>query len=142
MFLPDVNIFVAAFRRDSSAHRAASDWLRTQFEDASAFAYSEWVLTAFIRLCTNPRVFRDPAPTADVIQFAEEVRGRPNGRAVSPGPRHWGIFIGLCDRTGVGGDLIPDAYLAALAIESGCDLVTFDRGFGRFDGLRWELLRA
>jgi toxin-antitoxin system PIN domain toxin len=142
MLLPDVNVFVSAFRADSTAHSPAVEWLQEQFDGVSAFAYSEWVLSAFIRLCSNPRVFRDPALTADTIQFAEEVRRRPNARAVSPGSRHWGIFVGLCDKAGVRGDLIPDAYLAALAIESGCELVTFDRGFERFDGLRWELLRT
>lgn len=140
MFLADVNVVVSAFRRDNAAYHVASGWLRNQLEDAAPFGYSEWVLAAFIRLCSNPRVFVDAAPTADVIRFAETIRESPNAHGVSPGPRHWGIFVDLCKGPGVRGDIIPDARLAALAIESGCQLATFDRGFGRFAGLRWHLL--
>jgi predicted nucleic acid-binding protein len=57
---------------------------------------------------------------------------------VTPGPRHWGIFIKLCNDAGVKGNLVADAYLAALAIESGCEWVTTDGDFARFSGLRWK----
>jgi predicted nucleic acid-binding protein len=57
---------------------------------------------------------------------------------IRPGPRHWGLFVRLCRESGAEGDLVPDAYLAALAIEGGCELVTTDRDFARFRGLRWR----
>jgi len=52
--------------------------------------------------------------------------------------RHWEIFARLCAEGGVKGNLVPDAYLAALAIESGCEWITTDRDFSRFKGLRWR----
>lgn len=54
------------------------------------------------------------------------------------GPRHWGIFRALCADAGAKGNLVPDAYLAAMAIESGCEWVTTDRDFSRFSGLHWR----
>ena len=57
---------------------------------------------------------------------------------IAPGPRHWGIFAGLCRTTGVRGNLVPDAYLAALAIESGSEWISTDRDYARFPGLRWR----
>jgi toxin-antitoxin system PIN domain toxin len=140
VFLADVNVYVAAFREDASAHTAALAWLDQRFQDDALFGNSEPVLSALIRLTTNPRVFRDAAPTEQALAFAEAVRARPNARSVAPGERHWPIFARLCAQPGVRGDLVPDAYLAALAIESACELVTLDRDFARFPGLRWNLL--
>jgi predicted nucleic acid-binding protein len=59
-------------------------------------------------------------------------------RAIEPGERHWSIFRRLCTEAKVKGNLVPDAYFAALAIEAGCDWITTDRDFSRFGGLRWR----
>jgi predicted nucleic acid-binding protein len=66
------------------------------------------------------------------------LREQPTCVPVSPGPRHWDLFVRLCRAAGVRGNLVPDAFLAALVIESGCELVTTDRDFSRFPGLRWR----
>ena len=76
----------------------------------------------------------DPAP----LGFAEDLLGQPNSVMIDPGPRHWGLFARLRLDSGAEGDLVPDAYLAALAIEPGCELITTDRDFARFKGLRWR----
>lgn len=91
-----------------------------------------------IRITTNPRIFSKPAPIGDAIAFADTLRAEPNAIVVSPGPRHWELFTGLCRDVKAKGNLVPDAWLAALAIESGCELVTADRDFSRFPGLRWR----
>ncbi len=70
--------------------------------------------------------------------FAEQVRNQPNCTLVAPGPRHWDIFTRLCRGAGAKGNLIPDAYLAALAVASGSEWVTTDGDFARFSGLRWR----
>jgi len=75
---------------------------------------------------------------ADALAFAEQLRGRPNCVLIEPGSRHWDIFRRLCTEHRVRGNLVPDAYLAALAIESGCEWVTTDRDFSRFTSLRWR----
>ena len=74
----------------------------------------------------------------DALAFAEQLRSRPNRIPVAPGLRHWEIFCSLCAEAGVKGNLVPDAYLAAMAIESGCEWITTDRDFSRFKGLRWR----
>lgn len=74
----------------------------------------------------------------DAVAFVAGLRARPTHVPVAPGPRHWDLFVSLCNRAGARGNLIPDAYFAALAIESGSEWITTDRGFARFPGLRWR----
>jgi predicted nucleic acid-binding protein len=70
------------------------------------------------------------------LAFVEQLREQPNCTMINPGPRHWEIFCRLCKTTDVKGNLVPDAFLAALAIESGSEFVTADRDYHRFPGLR------
>jgi toxin-antitoxin system PIN domain toxin len=87
---------------------------------------------------TNPRIFPDPDSVADAFEFTAALRSEPNATIVAPGPRHWDIFTRLCLESGARGNLVTDAYLAALAIEWGCEWITTDRDFARFPGLRWR----
>lgn len=89
-----------------------------------------------MRVVTHPKVFAKPTPLSRAIDFCQVLRSQPNATVISPGARHWQIFTGLCDGAGVRGNLIPDAYLAALAIESGSEWITTDGDFRRFRGLR------
>jgi toxin-antitoxin system PIN domain toxin len=96
------------------------------------------VLSGFLRIVTHPRIFDPPTPIEPALQFAEALRSQPTSIVVAPGPRHWAIFVDLCRRTPARGNLIPDAYLAALTIESGSELISTDRDYSRFAGLRWR----
>ncbi|HEY2960469.1 MAG TPA: type II toxin-antitoxin system VapC family toxin [Actinomycetota bacterium] len=138
MRLVDVNVLVYAHRRDSPGHQDYADWLRNLLADAEPYGMADLVLRGFLRLVTSPRVFRQPTPLGTALAFAELVRSQPNCVPVAPGPRHWDIFTQLCRAAGVKGNLVPDAYLAALAIESGSEWITTDRDFSRFRGLRWR----
>lgn len=138
MFLIDVNVLVYAHRVDAHGHPQFRDWLSTVINSDAAYGMSDLVLSGFLRIVTHPRVFRDPTPLDTALAFAAEVRDRPNCVSVSPGERHWEIFVRLCRAVGARGSLIPDAYLAALAIESGTEWVTTDRDYARFPGLRWR----
>jgi uncharacterized protein len=91
-----------------------------------------------LRIVTHPRIFDPPTPLDIALEFIEGLRARPNCVLVAPGPRHWEIFTSLCRSTGSKGNVVPDAYLAAMAIETGNEWVTTDRGFARFTGLRWR----
>jgi hypothetical protein len=99
---------------------------------------SDIVLSGFLRVVTHPHAFRDPTPLDAALAFVTQVRDRPNAVSVSPGERHWDIFTRLCRTVGAKGSLVPDAYLAALAIECGAEWVTTDRDYARFPGLRWR----
>ena len=103
-----------------------------------AFAISELVLSGFIRIVTNPRVFRPPSSIEAAFAFCDQLLAQPGCVPVRPGARHWAIFTRLCRESGARGPLIPDAYFAALAIEHGCEWITTDRDFTRFKGLRWR----
>jgi len=96
------------------------------------------VLSGFVRVATHPRIFSPPAPIDEALAFANALRTQPNAVLLTSGPRHWEIFERLCLDAGAKGNLVADAYLAALAIETGSEWITTDRDFSRFDGLRWR----
>jgi hypothetical protein len=96
------------------------------------------ILSGFLRIVTHPRVFNPPTQIRNALDFVQMVRDQPNCVLVAPGPRHWNIFVDLCRASGARGNLVPDAFLAALAIESGSEWITTDRDYGRFPGLRWR----
>ena len=103
-----------------------------------AFGVPDMVLSGFLRIVTHPRIFKAPSSIDDALAFADQLRQSSAYVPTSPGLRHWGIFANLCRTTGVRGNLVPDAYLAALAIESGSEWITTDRDYSRFPGLRWR----
>jgi hypothetical protein len=138
LVLPDVNVLVYAYRQDAPHHTGCHDWLEATVNGDAAYGLSELVLSGFVRVVTHPKVFNRPSPLADALEFCEQLRERPNGVPVAPGRRHWQIFRDLCIGVGAKGNLVPDAYLAALAIESGCEWITTDRDYRRFKGLRWR----
>lgn len=138
MILPDVNVLVHAFREDSSRHAEIRPWLEDLVDSESSFGLSEFVLSGFLRVVTHPRVFNPPTPLEQALTFVESMRDLPNAVVLAPGPRHWSIFARLCRVSEATGNLIPDAYLAALAIESGSEWITTDKDFDRFPELRWR----
>jgi hypothetical protein len=91
-----------------------------------------------VRVVTNPRAFANPDRLDEALIFANYLLDQPRCRVVQPGGRHWGIFNTLCHKTQATGNLVQDTWFAALAIESGCEWVTLDRDYARFEGLRWR----
>jgi toxin-antitoxin system PIN domain toxin len=140
LILPDVNVLLYAFRPDSAHHEIFAGWLSSMVNGPSAFGISPQVLSSVIRIATHPRIFVRPSRAAEVMRFADTLLDLPHCRIVQPGPRHWTIFRDLCQRTNASGNLVPDAWLAALAIEHGCEWITADRNFARFPGLRWRTI--
>jgi uncharacterized protein len=138
MLLPDVNVLIYAFRPDSDQHEDYRKWLEDVINGEAAYGCSDHVLSGFLRVVTHPRAFKRPDSIIDALEFASAVRSQPHCVRVTPGPAHWSIFTRLCAKSGVKGNLVPDAYFAALAIESGCEWVTTDRDYSRFRGLRWR----
>lgn len=138
MILPDVNVLLYAHRREYPDHAQYADWLRSVVAADEPFALSELVASAFVRIVTNPRAFQPVTPRREALAFIDELRAQPNCIVVRPGARNWEIFSGLCEQAQATGKLIADAYHAALAIEHGCEWVTNDADFARFDPLRWR----
>jgi toxin-antitoxin system PIN domain toxin len=138
MRLADVNVLVYAFRADAPGHAEHRAWVEELVGSDEAYAVSDHVLAGFLRVVTHPKIFHPPTPLAPALAFARAFRERPNAIPVAPGERHWEIFTRLCREADVRGSRIPDAWLAALAIETGCEFVTADRDYARFPGLRWR----
>ena len=138
MILCDVNVLVYAHRKEVENHAEYRNWLESTVNSAEAFGVSELVLSRFVRVVTHPRIFRYPSPIGDALAFAGQLLSPGNAVRVSPGQRHWDIFVGLCRDSAVKGSLVADAYFAALAMEFGCEWITTDRDFSRFKGLRWR----
>jgi hypothetical protein len=137
MILVDVNVLIYAFRSDANRHREHHRWLLAVLNGSSVFGMSEQVLSAVLRVTTHPRVFRVPSTVEQVFTFTNALREHPLCRLIHPGASHWTIFQSLCTRANAKGNLVTDAWYAALAIESGCTWVTTDRDYSRFPGLSW-----
>jgi uncharacterized protein len=138
MVLLDVNVLVNAMREDAPRHAAARGFIDRLRNAAEPFGLSELVLSGALRVLTHPRVFVPPTPVASAVAFVQVLRETPNAVVVAPGARHWTIFLDLVDRSGASGNLVADAWHAALAIEHGCEWISDDTDFARFPGLRWR----
>jgi uncharacterized protein len=138
MVLPDVNVLVHAHREDSPHHAESHRWLTGVLASDEAFGLSDLVLSGFVRVVTHPRVFSPPSSLDEALDFVEALRSAPHAVPVAPGPRHWSLFLDLARKVRARGNLVPDAYLAALAVESGSEWITTDRDYARFPGLRWR----
>ena len=138
MRLVDVNVLVYAFREDTPGHPAYKAWLDALVGSDEAYAVADQVLSGFLRVVTHPRVFHPPTPLEPALAFVDAFRHHPSAVPVAPRGRHWDIFTRLCRDTEARGNLVPDAWLAALAIESGCEFITSDRDYARFPALRWR----
>jgi len=139
VLLPDVNMLVYAHREDSELHKQSLQWLENLINSDEAYAMSALVLSGFIRIVTHPRIFKQPSSLKDALAFIEQIRNQPGCVIVSPQDRHWKIFTKLCVDANAKGNLVPDAYHAALAIETGSTWISTDHDFSRFPGLRWSL---
>ena len=139
MILPDVNVLVNAFRRDTDEHALCRRWLESVVNGDSRYGMSPQVLSGVIRVATHPRVFSQPSGLDEVIRFCKLLMDEPHCVLIGPGQQHWSIFSRLCKEAHARGNLASDAWFAALAIESGCEWITLDRDYARFTGLRWRL---
>jgi toxin-antitoxin system PIN domain toxin len=137
MLCVDVNVLVYAHRPESPRHDGYRSWLEGARRGVEPLGIPEMVQSGFVRVVTHPRVFKEPTPLDTALKFVEAVRGSPATVPIAPGERHWGIFTDLCRQLDARGNRVPDAFLAAMAIEQGATFVSADRGFAGYPGLRW-----
>jgi hypothetical protein len=138
VILADVNVLIYAFRRDSARHGISKAWLDKVINSDMQFGVSPLALSAVTRITTNPRIFAQPSSIEEAFRYCDNLLGQPHREIVQPGERHWGIFRRLCVETGTRGARTTDAWFAALAIESGCTWITYDRDYARFPELDWQ----
>jgi uncharacterized protein len=137
MMLLDVNILVEAHREDAPRHEEVRAWLEDRLGKAPGVAITDLVLSGFVRVVTHPKVFKTPSPLEVALEFVADLRSRDSVTVMRPGSGQWEIFTNLCRVADARGNLVPDAFHAATAMEYGMEWVTLDRGFGRYPGLRW-----
>ena len=138
MKLFDVNVLIYAHRVDTPRHVSVRDWFESEVNGLAAFGMAELVLSGFVRNVTSPKIFADPTPLDLALTEVEQLRQRSNFVPVRPEHRHFDIFMRLCREGNAKGKLVADAYLAALAIEHGCEWISFDHDFARFPSLNWS----
>jgi hypothetical protein len=134
----DVNVLVDAHRPEALHHDDVRAWLDGARRGPEPLAVASQVAAGFLRVVTHPRVFRDPTPPTTALEFVGALLASPAVVMIEAGERHWELFTGLCASLHLRGNDIPDAFLAAIALEQGAVWVTSDRGFMRFPGLRVE----
>jgi len=137
VILPDVNVLVLAHRTDQDDHEATRDWLVDEVNSERPFALADLAVAGLLRIVTNPRIFARPTPLREVLRFVDGLFEQPTCVPVAAGPRHWEIVRRVITDADARGNLVPDAHLAAIAIEHGATVATRDRGFARFSGVRW-----
>lgn len=138
MILLDVNVLVYAHREETDRHADYRRWLEGALDSQAGCGVSDLVLSGCLRILTHPRVFDPPTPLQRAIEYVGLLRSHERMTLLAPGDRHWSIFLDLCRRCSARGNLVADAWHAALAIETGAEWITTDRDYARFDGLRWR----
>lgn len=142
MKLPDTNVLLYAVNADAPQHEAAHDWLRNAFAAPAGVGLAWLSLLGFIRVATHHRILTAALKLEEALRVLSFWLGRPRAYLLHPTERHAELLVALLTRAGTAGNLTTDAHLAALAMEHGATLVSFDRDFDRFDGLSFELLRG
>ena len=140
MILCDVNVLLHAMVEQSPHHSICRRELESLRSGGHTVALSSLILAAVVRVATNPRVFYPTPSPREVFGFVDALRAQPEAQLIEPGRRHWSIFEDLVLTGDIRGADTTDAYLAALALEHGCEWWTTDRGFARFPGLNWRYL--
>ena len=135
----DANVLLYAVDTASVHHEPSRSWLDGALAGAEAVGFAWVVLLAFIRLGTNPSIFPRAMTADEASGQVERWLAAPAAVVTEPTTRHPALLRGLLNEAGTAGNLTTDAHLAALALEHGADLVSYDRDFGRFGGVRHRL---
>ncbi len=138
MILPDVDVLIYAFRKDSPRHRDSKPWLDSVVRGDAQFGLSPLTLSAVARIVTNPRVFEEPSPIAEAFAFCDNLLGQPHCQVVVPARATGRSLRGFVSSWAFAGLELSDAWFAALAIEHGCTWITYDRDYARFPELDWR----
>lgn len=138
MIIVDINVLVYAHVASFAQHLRARSWLDGHLNDTAPVGLPWPSLLGFVRLVSNPRVFEQPETIEQAWEQVEEWLECSAVWIPQPGERHRDILGPLLVSPGMRANLIPDAHLAALAIEHGLTLCSSDGDFARFPGLRWE----
>ena len=137
MKLPDANILLYTVDALSPFHDRAQEWLDGALSARESVAFTWLALVAFLRISTQARLFKSPLSIEQAFEIVDEWLAQPSAQIIHPTERHAQLILELLKPLGTAGNLVNDAHLAALAIEHGATLYSFDNDFSRFEGVRW-----
>lgn len=138
MILIDANLLLYAYDQESPHHAKARAWLERTLGSREQIRIPLIAALAFVRIGTNPSVFRVPMQAGEAIGIVQTWLDHPGVELGMPTDVHWKTLRTLARDGQARGPLVMDAHLAALAVEHGAVLYTTDRDFARFDGLRFR----
>lgn len=142
MFVVDANVLLHATNRASGQHHSARSWLDGALSGDEPVGFAWIAVLAFLRLSTRAGVFPTPLSAMQSLDVVEAWLAQPVAMITEPTRRHFAVLRGLVEQAGTAGNLTTDAHLATLAVEHGAELVSFDRDFQRFPGVRLLLLAS
>jgi len=137
MKLVDVNVLLYAEDASSAHHPRVKPWWDALLSGSEEVALCWPVISGFVRIATNPRILINPMTTDEACAKVDGWLAQPCVRLVAPTVGHWPLFTELMKKVQATANLVPDAHLAALAIEHGCELASCDTDFAKFPGLSW-----
>ena len=138
MIVPDLNLLVYAHNTGAPFHERAKGWWEDLINGQERVGVPWAVLTGFVRLMTHPRVLTSPVAPSTAMDYVHDWFSSPHVAQLNPGSNHLAIFRQNLDDAGVGGNLVTDCHIAALAMEYQAELHSNDTDFSRFSGLRWR----
>jgi toxin-antitoxin system PIN domain toxin len=135
--LLDANLLLCAVDKGAPQHEPAAEWMTEQMNGSKRVGFPWQSLAAFLRISTHPRAFQRPLAPATAWARITDWLSAPVAWIPQPGPEHARILGKLVTTYEVTGNLVPDAQLAALALEHGVPVCSADTDFARFKELRW-----
>lgn len=138
MIVPDTNLLLYAYRSEVPLHAPAREWWESLVNGDERVGIPWSVVSGFVRMITNRSAYTDPATPSQAFDFVNEWFASPNVETINPGTRHLDLFRRNLETAGVGGNLVTDAHIAALAMEYQAEVHSNDSDFARFPGLRWQ----
>jgi toxin-antitoxin system PIN domain toxin len=135
--LVDANVLLYAVNEDSDRHEPSRRWLDASLSGGDTVGFAWVVLLAFVRLVTKEGLFASPLTVGEATRRVDAWLASPAAVVIEPGADHVRRLHALLDATGVGGNLVNDAHLAALALEHRCGIVSYDNDFSRFPSVVW-----
>ena len=137
MILVDANLPIHASYVESRQHKATKEWLEQCFNGDTRVGLPWESLVAYVRIITNPRMFERPLDVVEALRQVEDWLELPTVWTPGPTKRHAALFTAFSKQVGIGGNIVQDAHLAALAVEHGLTLCSTDTDFARFKDLVW-----
>lgn len=133
MVIVDTNVLLYAINTDAKQHAAAYRWLTGALGGSDTVGFSWVVLLGFVRIATHPAIMPKPLTAAQAFAAVDAWLDAPGAVVVQTTARHRHILRGLLVRAGAAGNLVTDAHIAAIAVDLGAAVASFDRDFARFD---------